>query len=54
MQKGKKVNYLYKPFIYYLKEKERRDKPMKLSREFTEKFSEIFLDETMADFFSRE
>jgi hypothetical protein len=27
---------------------------MKLSREFTEKFSEIFLDGTMADFSNRE
>jgi hypothetical protein len=25
---------------------------MKLSREFTEKFSEIFLDDSMADFFN--
>jgi hypothetical protein len=32
-----------------MKEKERRENPMKLSREFTEKFSEIFLDENMAD-----
>jgi hypothetical protein len=37
-----------------LKEKERRDEPMKLSTEFTEKFSEIFLNENMADIPHRE
>jgi hypothetical protein len=49
----RKVNYLYKPSFYHTKEKERKAEPMELSREFTKKFSEIFLEGTMADVFNR-
>jgi len=38
--------------LHYEGEGEEGTNPMELSREFTEKFSEIFLEENMADFFT--
>ena len=37
--------------LHYEGEGEEGINPMELSREFTEKFSEIFLEDSMADFF---
>jgi hypothetical protein len=39
-------------YLEYVGEGEEREFPMKLSQEFAEKFSEIFLEDTMADFFT--
>lgn len=44
------VNFLYRGvYFIYEGEQEERDFPMELSQEFVEKFSEIFLDENVAD-----
>jgi signal recognition particle subunit SEC65 len=55
---GMKKGYRWKQIIYtngifrIRRRRRGRDIPMDLSREFVEKFSEIFLEDTMADFFN--